>query len=109
MSLTLIDVFLKKKGYLEPKTFYKLFEGFETIKLPELIYVGKLTADFIQSINENDWTKDDCKYPTVKEGVVCKRSTLMKGQRLPMVKVKTNWWINKVHEKFPEEKWRELE
>lgn len=109
MSLTLIDVFLKKKGYLEPKTFYKIFDGYSTIKLPELIYVGSLTSELITSINENDWTKPDCKYPTVKEGVVCKRSTLLKGQRLPMVKIKTNWWLDKLHANFPEDKWKELE
>lgn len=109
MSLTLIDVFLKKKGYLEPKIFYKIFDGYDTVKLPELIYVGSLTSEFITSINENDWTKPDCKYPTVKEGVVCKRSTLLKGQRLPMVKIKTNWWLDKLHANFPEDKWKELE
>lgn len=27
-------------------------------------------------------TKPNCEYPTVKEGVVCKRSTLMKGQKI---------------------------
>lgn len=107
MTLTLIDVFLKKKGYLEPKTFYELFDN-TGIKLPEIIYKGSLTQEFIQSINENDWTKPDCLYPTVKEGLVCKRTTMLKGQRLPMVKVKTNWWINKLKEKYPNN-WKELE
>lgn len=97
----------KKKGYLEPKTFYELFDN-TGIKLPEIIYKGSLTQEFIQSINENDWTKPDCLYPTVKEGVVCKRTTMLKGQRLPMVKVKTNWWINKLKEKYPNN-WKELE
>ena len=59
MTLTLIDVFLKKKGYLEPKTFYELFDN-TGIKLPEIIYKGSLTQEFIKSINENDWTKPDC-------------------------------------------------
>jgi hypothetical protein len=45
----------------------------------------------------------------VKEGVVCRRTTLMKGQRLPMCKVKTNWWIEKLHATVPKEKWKELE
>lgn len=107
MTLTLIDVFLKKKGYLEPKTFYELFDN-TGIKLPEIIYKGSLTQEFIKSINENDWTKPDCLYPIVKEGVVCKRTTMLKGQRLPMVKVKTNWWINKLKEKYPNN-WKELE
>lgn len=32
----------------------------------------------------------------------------MKGQRLPKVKVKTNWWLNKLKEKYPDN-WKELE
>ena len=73
-----------------------------------MIYKGKLTREFIKSIINNDWTKPNCEYPTVKEGVVCKRSTLMKGQRLPKVKIKTDWWLNKLKEKYPNN-WKELE
>lgn len=32
----------------------------------------------------------------------------MKGQRLPMAKVKTNWWVNKLKEKYPDS-WKEME
>ena len=49
LKLCLIDVFLKKKGYIEPKIFYKLFED-QNIEIPELIYKGKLTKDFINSM-----------------------------------------------------------
>lgn len=107
LKLCLIDVFLKKKGYIEPKIFYKIFEN-KGIELPEIIYRGKLTKEFINSIINNNWTQSNCEYPTVKEGVVCKRSTLMKGQRLPKVKVKTSWWLNKLKEKYPDN-WKELE
>lgn len=107
LKLCLIDVFLKKKGYIEPKLFYKLFEN-KDIEIPELIYKGKLTKDFINSIMNNDWTKTNCRYPTVKEGVVCRRSTLMKGQRLPKVKIKTKWWFDKLTETYPD-RWKELE
>lgn len=54
MKLCLIDIFLKKKDYLEPKMFYKLFENNSKIELPELIYKGKLTREFIKSIINND-------------------------------------------------------
>ena len=107
LKLYLIDVFLKKKGYIEPKIFYKLFED-QGIDISEFIYKGKLTKDFINSIVNNNWTKPDCEYPTVKEGVVCKRSTLMKGQKLPKVKVKTKWWLDKLTELYPD-RWKELE
>jgi len=106
LKLTLIDVFLKKKGYIEPKSFDKLF--YNVVDIPELIYTGKLNMDFINSIVRNDWTQPGCEYPMVREGVVCKRSTLLKGQRLPKVKVKTNWWLDKLKETYPE-RYKELE
>ena len=107
MKLPLIDVFLKKKGYMEPKDYYEIFNG--KIDLPELIYKGPLTAEIINDIKNNDWTQEGCKYPTVKEGVVFKRSTLMKGQRRPSVKVKTKWWLEKLHSMYTEEECKLLE
>lgn len=109
LKLAIIDVFLKKKGFLEPKTFYELFYNNDKIITPEVIYRGKLTNEFIESINNNDWTQENCEYPTVKEGVVVKRSTQLKGQRLPMVKIKTRWWLDKLHEKYTEEECKILE
>ena len=58
---------------------------------------------------ENDWTEEGCQYPTVKEGVVIRRSTIMKGQRMPKVKVKTKWWLTELHNKFTEEECKLLE
>lgn len=109
MHLTLIDVDIKKKGYIEPKAFYELFGGNDNIEIPELIYKGKLTDTFVESIKNNDWTQDGCVYPTVKEGVVCRRSTLMKGQRMPKVKFKTKWWLTELRKKYTEEECKELE
>lgn len=108
MHLALIDVFLKKKGYIEPEPYERLFRD-SGIELPELIYKGVLTQDFIGSVQGNDWTSDACLYPTVKEGVVCRRSTLMKGQRMPKVKFKTRWWINRLYEKYDFETAKKLE
>ena len=109
MHLALIDVDIKKKGYIEPKSFYDIFGNNEFIEIPELIYKGKLTKTFVDSIKNNDWTEQDCQYPTVKEGVVCKRSTLMKGQRMPKVKFKTKWWLSELRKKYTEEECKELE
>lgn len=109
MHLALIDVDIKKKGYIEPKAFYELFGGNINIEIPELIYKGKLTETFVESIKNNDWTQDGCEYPTVKEGVVCRRSTLMKGQRMPKVKFKTKWWLMELRKKYTEEECKELE
>lgn len=108
MHLALIDVFNKKKGYMEPGTYYDLFNG-QGIELPELIYKGKFEKAWVDEIQSNDWTAEDAKLPTVKEGVVFKRSTMLKGQRRPSVKVKTKWWINELHKKYSEEECKILE
>lgn len=108
MHLALIDVFLKKKGYIEPKEYEKIFRD-TSIEIPELIYKGPLDNNIISDIQNNDWTKEGCKYPNVKEGVVFKRSTLLKGQRRPSVKVKTKWWLDKLHSMYSEEECKQLE
>ena len=109
MHLALIDVFLKKKGYMEPADYYSLFCLPEEIETPELICRGNLDSEIISIIQENDWTKEDAELPNVKEGVVFKRSTLMKGQRRPSVKVKTKWWLEKLHSMYSEEECKKLE
>lgn len=109
LKLVLIDVFMKKKGYIEPKPFYVIFGNSDIIEIPELIYRGKLNQTFIDSITDNDWTKDECQYPTVKEGVVIRRSTILKGQNMPKAKIKTKWWIDKLHVSFNPDLWDELE
>ncbi len=108
MHLALIDVFLKKKGYLEPDKYYDLFK-MSGIEIPSLIYRGALDSTIINLIQTNDWTASDCALPSVKEGVVFKRSTMLKGQRRPSVKVKTKWWIEKLHSIYTEEECKKLE
>lgn len=109
MHLSLIDVFEKKKGLIEPKEYLKLFHGVEELDCPELVYKGKLTNKFVESIENNDWTQPNALYPNVKEGVVITRSTRIPGQRLPKCKVKTKWWIDELHKKYTEDKWKDLE
>ena len=108
MHLALIDVFLKKKGYMEPANYYDLFFNTD-VEIPELIYTGVLDSEIINKIQNNDWTQPDAALPTVKEGVVFKRSTLLKGQRRPSVKVKTKWWLEKLHSMYSEEECKILE
>lgn len=108
MHLALIDVFLKKKGYIEPKDYENLFRNTK-IEMPDLIYIGLLNSDIVEKIQNNDWTQPDAALPNVKEGVVFKRSTLLKGQRRPSVKVKTKWWLEKLHSLYTEEECKELE
>ena len=93
---------------MEPKDYYELFSK-SGVELPELIYTGPLNAEIIEKIQNNDYTEEGCAFPTVKEGVVFKRSTMMKGQRRPSVKVKTKWWLNKLHSMYSEEECKILE
>lgn len=109
MHLVLIDVFLKKKGYIEPRDYYNIFGKDERIETAELIYQGKLTQAFINDIWNNDVGNPNAQYPMVKEGVVCKNAHLLKGQRLPKVKFKTKWWIDKLHTIYSEEECKKLE
>jgi hypothetical protein len=109
LRLCLFDVFIKKKGYVDPGDFIKIFGKDSRIETPEVIYQGKLNEDFVESIQNNDWTKEGSRYPRVKEGVVIKRSTKLPGQRLPMSKVKTKWWLNQLHLRFSEEECKRLE
>ena len=108
MHLALIDVFIKKKGYIEPKEYERIFRN-TSIEMPELIYKGSLDSEIISKVQNNDWTQEGCEFPTVKEGVVFKRSTLLKGQRRPSVKVKTKWWLEKLHSMYSEEECKKLE
>lgn len=107
MHLALIDVFLKKKGYMEPADYERLFRN-SGVEMPDLIYKGPLTNEIIESIQSIDYDSGT-EFAVIKEGVVFKRSTLMKGQRRPSVKVKTKWWLNKLHSMYSEEECKELE
>ena len=93
---------------MEPKVFYNLYKD-SGVEIPELIYTGCLNQEIIKDIQENNWTEPNCKYPTVKEGVVFKRSTMLKGQRRPSVKVKTVWWLKELHSRYSEEECKRLE
>ena len=109
MHLALIDVFLKKKGYIEPKNYELCFRG-SGVEMPDTVYAGPLNSEIIEKIQNNDWTQPDvCWNSSVKEGVVFKRTTLLKGQRRPSVKVKTKWWLEKLHSMYTEEECKILE
>ena len=61
MHLALIDVFIKKKGYIEPKEYERIFRN-TSIEMPDLIYKGPLDAEIIAKIQNNDWTQEGYDY-----------------------------------------------
>lgn len=109
LRLALIDVAVIKKGYIEPETFYNIFSDIPGLEIPGVIYKGVLDQGFIESIQKNDPTSPNPQYPTVKEGVVCRGTRTLRGQRMPKVKIKTDWWISELHKRFKPEQWEELE
>lgn len=93
---------------MTPKDYYQIFNDHD-VELPELIYTGPLSSEIIERVHENEWTQEGADFPNVKEGVVFKRSTMLKGQRRPSVKVKTKWWLNKLYSMYTEEEYKLLE
>jgi len=91
-ELILFDVWIYKKGLIDPKTFIKIFNK---IKKAEIIYSGNLNKEFIQDIKHG-------KYP-VTEGVVCKGG---KEKGLWMRKIKTDAYIQKLKDTF-HSKWKQ--
>ena len=85
------DYLSNKKGFIPPRDFIR---NFGHVHIPELIYQGELTDDFIESIRNDS---------TLKEGVVIKGTRQTKGLDMVwMSKIKTNVWLEKIREKLGE-------
>lgn len=86
LDVTLIDVSVYKKGFLQSNDFLKLFKD---VEIPKLLYVGKANNDFIQNV------KNSTLFGMTFEGVVCKGP--MKFPGFPwMFKIKSNIWLDKL-------------
>lgn len=80
-DIVLFDVCLYKKGFISP---YEFVDRFGHLDIPKIIYEGKLTEDFVESIRRDI---------TLKEGVMCKNDDIV-------FKLKTNKWLNELKNKF---------
>ena len=78
MDLVLFDVSLYKKGFMGPKDFVRKFGE---LGIPEIIYDGLLTEEFVRSVKHSE---------TLKEGAVVKG---MENGRVWMTKLKTLKWL----------------
>lgn len=88
-KVVLFDVSLYKKGFMPPSDFIKTFDGI--IEIPKLLYIGKPTEPFLESIRNG--TLEGMTF----EGVIGKR---LKGKTtIDYFKVKNLDWINKLKEK----------
>jgi len=88
-DIILFDVNQYKHGFVTPKNFV---EDFGHLHIPDVIYKGPYTMDFVQTIRDNRYN--------LKEGVIVKGVLKTKNQKdeVWMVKVKTKEWLQKVKE-----------
>ena len=84
MDIVLFDVNIYKKGLVLPEKF---IDEFGHLGIPNLIYKGELTEEFIEDIKSNKFN--------LKEGVVAKNSEAI-------VKIKTREWLNRVKKELGE-------
>lgn len=78
LDVVLFDIWIYKKDWIHPQTF---IDEFGHLGIPNLVYKGKLTDEFISDIQENKFN--------LKEGVIAK------GDKF-MVKIKSKHWLNRV-------------
>ncbi len=92
-DVLLFDVVQFQKGFITPKQFVN---DFEHLGIPEVIYKGELTEEFIRDIRKNIYNLD--------EGVMCKGVRKTKGKDVVwMVKIKTKDWLEKLKKDFGDE------
>src|SRR5690606_10531197 len=85
-DLVLIDVERYQKGFIEPRDFIR---DFSYLGIPELVYQGEYSEEFIKKIREG--------YYDLDEGVVCKG---VDNKKVWMVKIKTIEWLKRVKDKM---------
>jgi hypothetical protein len=81
-ELRLFDIFLFKKGFVEPKQFVKVFGDLP--QSAEVVYEGNLNKQFIMDVREGKFN--------VFEGVIAKGEDFM-------VKIKTQEYYNRLFDK----------
>lgn len=90
-TVTLFDVDVSKQGILEPREFLKLFKHLD---IPNVVYEGNLNMDFMREVRYESYAIEGLTF----EGVVCKASRQRKWDLVPMCKIKTRFWLDRVWE-----------
>ena len=83
--LTLIDLSVHRKGFMDPQEFIEFTEGLDTAPL---LYNGPATPEFIQSVRESRLEG------VTEEGVVCKGRKTRSGSM--MFKIKSDKWLDRL-------------
>tara|TARA_Y100000310_G_scaffold340961_1_gene438528 strand:- start:4724 stop:5332 length:609 start_codon:yes stop_codon:yes gene_type:complete len=85
-ELILFDVNYKGRGMVGPSDFVKIFGK---LKIPEVIYEGKMNQQFVDSVRAGDYD--------LNEGVVCKG---LSSWTLWMAKIKTEAYLQRLKNAF---------
>lgn len=88
-DIVLFDVDIYKKGLMMPSDFLDLFEN--QVEIPKLLYTGKANATFENSVKQSQLA--DMTF----EGVVCKANNPKKTLQPIMFKIKSQAWLDKLH------------
>jgi len=89
-NIVIFDISQYKRGLIDP---YEFIDNFGHLDIPDIIYQGIYSKDFINNVKQNKYNLDE---GVVVKGIIPNRSEPW------MVKVKTNLWLQKVKEKFGE-------
>lgn len=92
-DIILFDVNQYKHGFVTPKNF---IEDFGHLHIPDIVYDGIYTNEFVQRIRNNE---DNLKEGVIVKGVIKEKR---KSDEVWMVKVKTLEWLNKVKSRYGE-------
>lgn len=92
MGVVLLDVWIPKKGMLDPRDFEKWFRG--KVPLPALLHRGNFNKVDEAAVRAN------CFKGVTFEGVVVKGHKAHKQELPPMFKVKTQVWLDRVKDRF---------
>ena len=92
-DVLMFDIDIFKKGFLPPKEF---INEFGHLGIPDVVYQGEFNEEFITKVRRNDFN--------LFEGVVCKG---VDSNKVWMVKIKTNEWLNKIKETLGQEALKE--
>jgi hypothetical protein len=92
MGVVLLDVWIPKRGILDPRDYEKWFRG--KVPLPALLHRGNFNKVDEAAV------RADCFKGVTFEGVVVKGHKPHNQELPPMFKVKTQKWIDRVQERY---------
>jgi hypothetical protein len=89
-KVVLIDVWADKKGMLDPKDFISLFDNNAMVSIPKVLHYGSITQDLINLVKTSNLEGMSF------EGVIGKAKKPQSQHYPPMLKIKSQAWLDKL-------------